>query len=168
MRRATERPPAARCPAARSRRRRSSTTARPRYGLRSSVAAQRTQAEADRQLRCRNINGPGCPNRWVLQEGREGQVTGWQTHNAEKVSNAGRHRLGVSERADQLAGGLSSRSTKSASGKRSISRTASSIRSDPDARWRNGPRSFKAAAGRCSRRSPIHFRRPTATPSRER
>jgi hypothetical protein len=35
-----------------------------------------------------NINGVGCPNKWVLQEGLEGQVTGWQTQNAEKVSNA--------------------------------------------------------------------------------
>ncbi len=34
-----------------------------------------------------NLNAPGCPNRWVLQEGREGQVTGWQTTNAEKVAN---------------------------------------------------------------------------------
>jgi hypothetical protein len=35
-----------------------------------------------------NINAPGCPNKWVLQEGLEGQVTGWQTNNAEKVANA--------------------------------------------------------------------------------
>ncbi|HKO55081.1 MAG TPA: hypothetical protein VJ276_04335, partial [Thermoanaerobaculia bacterium] len=34
-----------------------------------------------------NINAPGCPNKFVLQEGLEGQVTGWQTNNAEKVSN---------------------------------------------------------------------------------
>jgi hypothetical protein len=34
-----------------------------------------------------NINGPGCPNKWVLQEGLEGQVTGWQTSNVDKVSN---------------------------------------------------------------------------------
>jgi hypothetical protein len=34
-----------------------------------------------------NINGLGCPNKWVLQEGLEGQVTGWQTVNSEKVSN---------------------------------------------------------------------------------
>jgi len=33
-----------------------------------------------------NINGAGCPNKWVLQEGLEGQVTGWQTSNAEKVA----------------------------------------------------------------------------------
>src|ERR1051325_6135475 len=33
-----------------------------------------------------NINGVGCPNKFVLQEGLEGQVTGWQTTNAEKVS----------------------------------------------------------------------------------
>jgi hypothetical protein len=32
-------------------------------------------------------NGAGCPNKWVLQEGREGQVTGFQTSNEEKVSN---------------------------------------------------------------------------------
>ncbi|MEA2236681.1 MAG: hypothetical protein QOC81_1405 [Thermoanaerobaculia bacterium] len=35
-----------------------------------------------------NINGLGCPNKWVLQEGLEGQVTGWQTTNSEKVANA--------------------------------------------------------------------------------
>lgn len=34
-----------------------------------------------------NVNGVGCPNKWVLQEGLEGQVTGWQTTNVEKVSN---------------------------------------------------------------------------------
>jgi hypothetical protein len=34
-----------------------------------------------------NINGLGCPNKWVLQEGLEGQVTAWQTTNSEKVSN---------------------------------------------------------------------------------
>jgi hypothetical protein len=33
-----------------------------------------------------NVNGPGCPNKWVLQEGLEGQVTGWQTTNVDKVS----------------------------------------------------------------------------------
>lgn len=33
-----------------------------------------------------SINAPGCPNKWVLQEGLEGQVTGWQTTNSEKVS----------------------------------------------------------------------------------
>jgi len=33
-----------------------------------------------------NVNGIGCPNKWVLQEGSEGQVTGFQTTNAEKVS----------------------------------------------------------------------------------
>jgi hypothetical protein len=35
-----------------------------------------------------NINGLGCPNKWVLQEGLEGQVTGWQTTNSDKVANA--------------------------------------------------------------------------------
>ncbi len=35
-----------------------------------------------------NINGLGCPNKWVLQEGLEGQVTGWQTVNSDKVANA--------------------------------------------------------------------------------
>jgi len=35
-----------------------------------------------------NINAAGCPNKWVLQEGLEGQVTGWQTVNAEKLSSA--------------------------------------------------------------------------------
>ena len=34
-----------------------------------------------------NVNGQGCPNKWVLQEGVEGQVTGWQTSNEEKVAN---------------------------------------------------------------------------------
>ncbi len=33
-------------------------------------------------------NGPGCPNRWVLQEGAEGQVTGFQTNNETGVANA--------------------------------------------------------------------------------
>jgi hypothetical protein len=33
-----------------------------------------------------HLNGAGCPNRWVLQEGLEGQVTGYQTSNAEKVA----------------------------------------------------------------------------------
>jgi hypothetical protein len=33
-------------------------------------------------------NAVGCPNKWVLQEGLEGQVTGWQTTNVEKVANA--------------------------------------------------------------------------------
>ncbi|HEY4641539.1 MAG TPA: hypothetical protein VII75_09365, partial [Thermoanaerobaculia bacterium] len=38
-------------------------------------------------LNCaQNRNGVGCPNRWVLQEGQEGQVTGFQTTNDEKVS----------------------------------------------------------------------------------
>jgi hypothetical protein len=32
-------------------------------------------------------NGLGCPNKWVLQEGAEGQVTGFQTSNEEKVAN---------------------------------------------------------------------------------
>ena len=32
-------------------------------------------------------NGPGCPNRWVLQEGAEGQVTGFQTNNETGVAN---------------------------------------------------------------------------------
>ena len=32
-------------------------------------------------------NGLGCPNRWVLQEGAEGQVTGFQTSNEQKVAN---------------------------------------------------------------------------------
>lgn len=34
-----------------------------------------------------NTSGAGCPNKWVLQEGLEGQVTGWQTSNEEKVAN---------------------------------------------------------------------------------
>ncbi len=34
-----------------------------------------------------NINLQGCPNKWVLQEGLEGQVTGFQTNNAEGVRN---------------------------------------------------------------------------------
>src|ERR1051326_1990051 len=34
-----------------------------------------------------NLDAPGCPHRYVIQEGNEGQVTGWQTTNAEKVSN---------------------------------------------------------------------------------
>ena len=34
-----------------------------------------------------NFNGPGCPNKWVLQEGKEGQVTGFQTSNEGKVAN---------------------------------------------------------------------------------
>jgi hypothetical protein len=33
-----------------------------------------------------DLNGPGCPNRWVLQEGKEGQVTGFQTNNETKVA----------------------------------------------------------------------------------
>ena len=33
-----------------------------------------------------NLNGPGCPNRWVVQEGLEGQVTGFQTQNASQIS----------------------------------------------------------------------------------
>lgn len=33
-----------------------------------------------------DINALGCPNKWVLQEGKEGQVTGWQTVNEEKVA----------------------------------------------------------------------------------
>ncbi|HXG57646.1 MAG TPA: hypothetical protein VNL91_01325 [Thermoanaerobaculia bacterium] len=34
-----------------------------------------------------NVNAPGCPNRWVLQEGLEGQVTGWQTSNESEVGD---------------------------------------------------------------------------------
>jgi len=34
----------------------------------------------------RDMNGIGCPNRWVLQEGKEGQVTGFQTTNETKVA----------------------------------------------------------------------------------
>ena len=34
-----------------------------------------------------NVNAPGCPNRWVLQEGLEGQVTGWQSSNEGDVAN---------------------------------------------------------------------------------
>lgn len=34
-----------------------------------------------------NVNAAGCPNAFVLQEGLEGQVTGWQTSNEEKVAN---------------------------------------------------------------------------------
>ena len=33
------------------------------------------------------INAPGCPNKWVLQEGLEGQVTGWQMLNEDGVAN---------------------------------------------------------------------------------
>ena len=32
--------------------------------------------------------GSGCPNRWVLQAGEKGQVTGFQTNNAKGVANA--------------------------------------------------------------------------------
>lgn len=34
-----------------------------------------------------NVNRQGCPNKFVLLEGLEGQVTGWQTNNSEKVGN---------------------------------------------------------------------------------
>jgi hypothetical protein len=33
-----------------------------------------------------NRGGPNCPDHWVTQEGVEGQVTGFQTTNDEKVS----------------------------------------------------------------------------------
>jgi hypothetical protein len=36
-----------------------------------------------------NRNGLNCPNHWVTQEGIEGQVTGFQTTNDEKVSTPG-------------------------------------------------------------------------------
>jgi hypothetical protein len=56
------------------------------YGLLFSVAHNGlTTKKTDNCLS--NITGAGCPNKWVLQEGLEGQVTGWQTNNAEKVSN---------------------------------------------------------------------------------
>jgi len=32
--------------------------------------------------------GSGCPNRWVLEEGEAGQITGFQTNNANGVANA--------------------------------------------------------------------------------
>lgn len=34
-----------------------------------------------------NPNGAGCPNKWVLTEGAEGQVTGFQTQNANGIAN---------------------------------------------------------------------------------
>jgi len=34
-----------------------------------------------------NPNGLGCPNKWVLTEGSEGQVTGFQSQNANGVAN---------------------------------------------------------------------------------
>ena len=56
------------------------------YGLLFSVAHNGlTTKKTDNCLS--NITATGCPNKWVLQEGLEGQVTGWQTNNAEKVSN---------------------------------------------------------------------------------
>jgi hypothetical protein len=56
------------------------------HGLLFSVAHNGlTTKKADNCLS--NINAPGCPNKWVLQEGLEGQVTGWQTNNGEKVAN---------------------------------------------------------------------------------
>jgi hypothetical protein len=36
---------------------------------------------------CLTNDGPGCPNPFVLQEGFEGQVTGFQTSNANQVAN---------------------------------------------------------------------------------
>jgi len=56
------------------------------HGLKFAVAHNGLQVKkTDNCLN--NINGLGCPNKWVLQEGLEGQVTGWQTTNSEKVSN---------------------------------------------------------------------------------
>lgn len=56
------------------------------HGLLFAVAHNGLQAKKNDNC-LNNINGLGCPNKWVLQEGLEGQVTGWQTTNAEKVSN---------------------------------------------------------------------------------
>lgn len=52
-------------------------------------AVQHNGLNQKRTDNCLNdINAPGCPNKWVLQEGKEGQVTGFQTSNEEKVATA--------------------------------------------------------------------------------
>lgn len=56
------------------------------HGLKFAVAHNGLQVKKNDNC-LNNINGAGCPNKWVLQEGLEGQVTAWQTTNAEKVSN---------------------------------------------------------------------------------
>jgi hypothetical protein len=56
------------------------------HGLKFAVAHNGLQVKKNENCLI-NINGAGCPNKWVLQEGLEGQVTAWQTTNAEKVSN---------------------------------------------------------------------------------
>ncbi|HEV7920639.1 MAG TPA: hypothetical protein VGR02_07600 [Thermoanaerobaculia bacterium] len=56
------------------------------HGLRFAVAHNGlTTKKTDNCLA--NINAAGCPNKFVLQEGLEGQVTGWQTNNDDKVAN---------------------------------------------------------------------------------
>jgi len=55
------------------------------HGLRFAVAHNGLQTRKTSNC-LNNPNALGCPNKWVLQEGLEGQVTGWQTTNAEKVA----------------------------------------------------------------------------------
>jgi hypothetical protein len=50
------------------------------YGL--EFAVQHNGLNVKRTDGClQDVKAAGCPNRWVLQEGLEGQVTGWQTTN---------------------------------------------------------------------------------------
>lgn len=51
-------------------------------------AVQHNGLQTKRADNCLNDpSGLGCPNKWVLVEGKEGQVTGFQTTNEAKVSN---------------------------------------------------------------------------------
>ena len=36
---------------------------------------------------CSSLGNPGCPNRWVVQEGLEGQYIGFQTQNIQKIDD---------------------------------------------------------------------------------
>jgi len=56
------------------------------YGLQFAVAHNGLRTKkTDNCLQ--NVSATGCPNKWVLQEGLQGQVTGWQTTNEEFVAN---------------------------------------------------------------------------------
>jgi hypothetical protein len=56
------------------------------YGL--TFAVQHNGLQRKQSDNClTNPTGLGCPNKWVTQEGKEGQVTGFQTSNEAKVAN---------------------------------------------------------------------------------
>jgi hypothetical protein len=112
-----------------------------------------------------NPNGLGCPNKWVLTEGSEGQVTGFQTQNANGVANpADTDSTLQNELTNSQGIYLELYEERIWEANRQPNGVID--RPAPGARWRSGPISSTAAAARCLRTSPIRIRRRTATRSR--